>query len=58
MLQAADAAPTSQMAEAVSERQDALADLMERWDEFRTKGVASLNALLKQAKLPEIEVGR
>jgi photosystem II stability/assembly factor-like uncharacterized protein len=58
MLQAADATPTSQMREAVSDRREALADLMERWDEFKTKGVASLNALLKQAKLPEIEVER
>jgi photosystem II stability/assembly factor-like uncharacterized protein len=58
MLQAADATPTGLMREAVSERQEALADLMQRWDEFKTKGVASLNALLKQAKLPEIEVER
>jgi hypothetical protein len=58
MLQAADATPTGLMREAVSERQEALADIMQRWDEFKTKGVASLNALLKQAKLPEIEVER
>jgi photosystem II stability/assembly factor-like uncharacterized protein len=58
MLQAADATPTGLMREAVSERQEALADIMQRWNEFKTKGVASLNALLKQAKLPEIEVER
>ena len=55
MLQAADAAPTSQLAKAVAERRQALAALTAKWNAFKTADVAALNAQLKAASLPAIE---
>ena len=52
--QAADAAPTTQLAAAVSERLKALGGLFEKWNMLRTKDLAALNAALKAAGLPEI----
>ena len=54
LLQAADAAPTTQAIAAVTERREALRTLTAKWDAFRTKDVAALNAVLKAAGLPEI----
>jgi len=51
LLQAADAAPTTQAVAAVTERREALRALMAKWDAFRTKDVAALNAVLKAANL-------
>ena len=55
MLQAADAAPTTQLAAAVSERLKALSGLFERWNMLRTKDLAFLNTALKAAGLPEVK---
>jgi photosystem II stability/assembly factor-like uncharacterized protein len=54
MLQAADAAPTTQLAAAISERLKALAGLFEKWDSLKTKDLAALNTALKAANLPAI----
>ncbi len=58
LLQAADAAPTSQAIAAVAERKQALGLLLDRWKSFGTRDLAALNALLKEAKLPEIALDR
>ena len=55
-LQAADAAPTSPLAKAVNERRQALSALMAKWNALRTTDLAALNAQLKAANLPPIEV--
>ena len=56
LLQAADAAPTTQAVAAVTERREALRALMAKWDALKTKDVAALNAVLKGANLPAIEI--
>jgi hypothetical protein len=56
LMQAADAAPTSQVLTAVGERQKALAVLMDRWKALKTQDLAALNAQLKTAGLPVIEI--
>jgi hypothetical protein len=58
MLQAADVTPTSQLAAAVAERRKALRSLLDKWDSFSTRELAALNAVLKEAKLAEIELDR
>ncbi len=54
MLQEADAAPTSQLVAAVTERRQALSALLGKWESFRTLELAALNTVLKAANLPEI----
>jgi len=56
LMQAADAAPTSQVLTAVGERQKALAALMDRWKILKTQDLAALNAQLKTAGLTVIEI--
>ena len=56
LLQAADAAPTTQAIAAVTERREALRALLAKWDALRTKDVAALNAMLKAANLPAVEL--
>jgi len=58
LLQAADAAPTTQAVTAATERREALRALMEKWTLFQTKDLAALNAALKSANLPAIELER
>ena len=58
LLQAADAAPTTQAVAAVTERREALRALMAKWDALKTKDLAALNAALKAASLPAIEAER
>jgi len=55
MLQAADVPPTTQLAAAISERMKALSALFEKWNTLRTKDLATLNAALRAANLPEIK---
>ncbi|HSA94766.1 MAG TPA: hypothetical protein VLJ16_01860, partial [Acidobacteriota bacterium] len=57
-LQAADAAPTTQLAAAVAERQKALAELLGKWATLRSSDLAGLNAVLKAAGLPVIALER
>ncbi len=54
LLQAADAAPTSQVSVAVAERRQALKALLARWITFKSQDVPALNAKLKAAGLPAI----
>jgi hypothetical protein len=56
LLQGADAAPTSQALAAVTERRQALSNLMAKWNSLKTQDVANLNAQLKAANLPAIEI--
>jgi hypothetical protein len=56
LMQAADAAPTSQVLAAVAERQKSLAALMGKWNALKTQDLAALNAQLKTAGLPVIEI--
>jgi photosystem II stability/assembly factor-like uncharacterized protein len=56
LLQAADAAPTSQLAAAVADRIGAQTKVMERWYEFRTGDVEALNTQLTKANLPPIQL--
>jgi len=56
LLQGADAAPTTQATEAVAGARKSLADVLGRWKELRTGDLPKLNAQLKQAGLPIIEI--
>jgi hypothetical protein len=56
MLQEADAAPTSQLIAAVTERRQALRALLDKWESLRTRELAALNSVLKAANLPEIAI--
>jgi photosystem II stability/assembly factor-like uncharacterized protein len=58
LLQAADAPPTTQAIAAVAERREALRGLRDKWTAFRTKDVSALNAVLREAKVTEIEIER
>ena len=58
MLQAADVAPTSQLAAAVAERRQALRALLDKWESLKTRELAAVNAVLKEAKLAEIALER
>jgi len=54
ILQGADAAPTTQVLSAVTERRAALATLLGRWKALSTTELAALNAALIQAGQPAI----
>jgi len=56
LLQAADAAPTSQAAAAIAERRKALSVLMAKWNALKTQDLSDLNGRLKEANLPLIEI--
>ena len=56
LMQAADAAPTSQALAAVAERQKALAALMGKWNALKFQDLNTINAQLKTAGLPVIEI--
>jgi hypothetical protein len=56
LLQAADVAPTRQLAAAVDDRLQAQAQVMERWNAFRTGDVEALNIQLVKANLPPIQI--
>jgi hypothetical protein len=56
LMQASDAAPTSQVLAAVGERQKALAGLMAKWTALKTQDLAALNVQLKAAGLQVIDI--
>jgi len=56
LLQGADVAPTTQAVAAATDRTNALAEVMKRWDSLRGETLTALNAQLKQAGLPQIVV--
>jgi hypothetical protein len=58
MLQDADVAPTSQLAAAVAERRQALRALLDKWESLKTRELAAVNTVLKEAKLAEIALDR
>jgi hypothetical protein len=56
LLQGADAAPTSQAVAAVTDRRQALSNLLATWNALKTQDLVNLNAQLKAANLPAIEI--
>ena len=55
-LEAADAAPTTQLTAAIAGRRAPMAQLMAKWTALKTTGMFSVNARLKQAGLTELSV--
>ena len=55
-LQAAEATPTAQTVDSINTGLKALAGLKARWSTLRTVDLPALNAQLKQASLPVIEI--
>jgi photosystem II stability/assembly factor-like uncharacterized protein len=55
-LQAAEATPTAQTLDSISAGLKALAAVKARWDAFKAADLAAMNAQLKQANLPAIEI--
>ncbi len=53
-LQEADVTPTAAEISAVSDRRQALAKLMPRWRDLKSRDLPALNVQLKQANLPEV----
>ncbi|HYX42038.1 MAG TPA: hypothetical protein VE821_10095, partial [Pyrinomonadaceae bacterium] len=53
-LQEADATPTTQAVAAADEYQRALAGLLQRWRDLKTKDVPALNEQLRAANLPPL----
>jgi hypothetical protein len=56
VLQGADVAPTTQTVAAVDERRRALATLMGRWNEIKTRDIPAVNAQLRKSNLPELKL--
>jgi photosystem II stability/assembly factor-like uncharacterized protein len=55
-LDSADAPPTTQQVAVVGELEKALAEQLAAWEQLKLKDVAALNAQLKQAGLPAIDI--
>jgi hypothetical protein len=56
LLQGADAAPTSQAVAAITERRQALSNLIAKWNALKAQDLTNMNAQLKAANLPAIEI--
>jgi photosystem II stability/assembly factor-like uncharacterized protein len=56
VLQEADLAPTTQVVAAAAERRRALATLMGRWNEIKTRDIPAVNTQLRQSSLPELKL--
>jgi photosystem II stability/assembly factor-like uncharacterized protein len=56
VLQDADVAPTTQATGAVSELDQQVPPLMQRWDAIKAQDIPALNTQLKNANLPEIKL--
>jgi photosystem II stability/assembly factor-like uncharacterized protein len=56
VFQEADVAPSMQAAAGVSELEQQLPPLLERWKTIKSQDIPALNAQLKQSGLPEIKV--
>ncbi len=54
----ADATPTTQATAVYEELRKALDDLTSRWKKMKESDVPSVNALLKKAKLPELDLSK
>jgi photosystem II stability/assembly factor-like uncharacterized protein len=54
LLQGADATPTTQAVTALTEVEQSLSNLLARWNEVKSKDLASINELLRQANLPPL----
>ena len=56
VLQDADEAPTAQATSAVTELEQQLPPVMQRWQTIQTQDIPALNAQLRQAGLPELKL--
>jgi photosystem II stability/assembly factor-like uncharacterized protein len=56
LLQGADAAPTTQLASAITEKHAATGKLLASWNSMKGAGLAALNAKLKAANLTEVSL--
>jgi len=57
-LDSADAAPTTQQSAMVAELDKALTEQLAAWEQIKSKDVAELNARLKQAGLPILDLAK
>ncbi len=51
-----DAEPTSSQVEAIAATEHDSADVMKRWTEFKNSDLPALNRLLRESKVPEIQI--
>jgi photosystem II stability/assembly factor-like uncharacterized protein len=51
-----DAEPTSSQVEAIAATEHDSADVMKRWTEFKDSDLPALNRLLRESKVPEIQI--
>jgi hypothetical protein len=52
----ADAEPTSSQLEAIAATEHASADVLQRWTEFKNTDLPALNRVLRESKVPEIQL--
>ncbi len=52
----ADAEPTAAQSEAVTSTEHDVSDVMKRWDVLKTTDLSALNRVLRDAKLPEVQI--
>jgi hypothetical protein len=52
----ADAEPTSSQMEAIAATEHASADVLKRWNEFKSTDLPALNRVLRESKVPEIQL--
>ena len=55
-LEAAEAAPTTQLTAAIADRRAEISKLMARWTALKTTGLTAVNAQLKQANLTPLAI--
>ena len=58
IVQGADVAPTTQAADAIAERRQALERVLARWEQVRARDVEAVNVKLRAAGMAALEVGR
>jgi photosystem II stability/assembly factor-like uncharacterized protein len=51
-----DAEPTTSQVEAISSTEQESADVLKKWNEFKSSDLPALNRQLRDAKIPEVEV--
>lgn len=52
----ADAEPTSSQVEAMSATEHDSADVLKKWNEFKSADLPALNRLLRESKIPEVQL--
>jgi len=54
VIEGADVAPTTQAVSGAQSLEQALAELMKRWNDIKSRDVPALNGHLRQANLPAL----